>query len=126
LVWFRTTGSNIKLLVQHEARELLKQGQQQKDSMEILELLQKCNKRTISFRKAFYQLGMTKPHKQLKALDEEGEFAALANWIIHNLPPFHSTELRLKVDGAIYQASICWEVVLTTGELETLTELLEM
>jgi len=74
--------------------------------MENLKRLQECNKRNITFKQAFFKLGMTGFNKKLKELSEEEEFSALVNWTLNQLPPFHSIDLRHKVDGEIYQTSI--------------------
>ena len=75
-------------------------------SMENLKRLQECNKRNMSFKQAFFQLGMTGFNKTLRELNEEEEFSALVNWTLNKLPPFHSIDLRHKVNGEIYQTSI--------------------
>jgi len=75
-------------------------------SMENLKRLQECNKRNISFKQAFFQLGMTESNKTLRELNEKEEFSALTNWALNKLPPFHSMDLRQKVNGEIYQTSI--------------------
>ena len=81
----------------------------------MLKLLQECNKRNIAFKQAFYKSGMTEPDKQLKELSEEETFVAMANWIIHKLPPFHKYRLETERND--------WQ--LTTGERELLGELLD-
>jgi len=58
---------------------------------------------------------MTEPDKQLKELSEEETFVAMANWIIHKLPPFHKYRLETERND--------WQ--LTTGERELLGELLD-
>jgi len=71
-----------------------------------LRKLQECNKRNITFKQAFFQLGMTEVDKPLRGLNEKEEFSALVNWALNKLPPFHSMDLRQKVNGEIYQTSI--------------------
>jgi len=74
--------------------------------MEMLQLLEQCNKRELTFNQAFYKLGTTKLAKPLQEMSDEETFATLANWIIHKMPCFHSTDLRLRVNGTIYQAAV--------------------
>ena len=60
--------------------------------MENLRKLQECNKRNITFKQTFYQLGMTDVDKPLRELNEKEEFSALANWVLNKLPQFHSMD----------------------------------
>jgi len=45
----------------------------QNKGMELLQKLQACNNRTLSFKQAFSQLGMTEIGKHLKELTEKEE-----------------------------------------------------
>ena len=74
--------------------------------MENLKRLQDCNKRNITFRQAFYQLGMTEFDKKIGELNDKEEFSALVNWAMNKLQPFHSMDLRHRVNDEIYQTSI--------------------
>jgi len=74
--------------------------------MENLRKLQECNQKKITFKQAFYSLGMTNMNRPIRKLNEEEEFSALANWILNKLPLRCSMNLRLKVNDKIYQTSI--------------------
>jgi len=74
--------------------------------MEYLRRLHECNERRMSFRQAFFALGIVNDNKPLRQLNDEEIFSALANWAIHKLPILHSMILRIKVDGAIYQTVV--------------------
>jgi len=74
--------------------------------MENLRKIQECNKRNMTLRQAFFQLGMTEVDKPLRELNEKEEFSALVNWALNKLPPFQSMDLRKKVNGEIYQTPI--------------------
>jgi len=74
--------------------------------MENLRKLQECNKRNITFKQAFYKLGMTDDDKTMKELNEKEEFSALVNWALNKLPSFHSINLRQRVNDEIYQTPI--------------------
>ena len=74
--------------------------------MENLKRLQECNKRNITFKQAFYKLGMTDDNKTMKELTEAEEFGAIANWIVNKMPYYHSVDLRQKVNDEIYQTFI--------------------
>jgi len=49
---------------------------------------------------------MTEFDKTLRELNEKEEFSALVNWSLNKLPPFHSMDLRHKVNDEIYQTPI--------------------
>ena len=77
--------------------------------MEILQLLQACSKRNLNARKAFAWMGFTKPsmmNKTLKSMDDEENFACLMNWALNKMPHCKAINIRLKVDGQIYQTAI--------------------
>jgi len=60
----------------------------------------------MRFRQAFLALGIVNDNKPLKQLNDEEEFSALANWVIHKLPLLQSMILRINADGAIYQTVV--------------------
>jgi len=74
--------------------------------MEFLRRLHECNERRLSFRQAFFALGMVNDSKPLRQLNDEETFSTLINWAMHKLPSLHSMILRINVDGAIYQTVI--------------------
>jgi len=79
--------------------------------MENLRKLQECNKRNITFRQAFYRLEMTDADKALRELNEKEEFSALVNWALNKLPPFHSMDLKHKVNDAITDSMMKADVI---------------
>jgi len=74
--------------------------------MDNLRKLQECNKRNLTFKQAFCQLGIEDDDKPLKELNEKGQFSALANWALNKLRPFHSMDLRCKVGDEMYEIYI--------------------
>jgi len=74
--------------------------------MENFTRLQECYKKNMTFKQAFFQFGVTDYDKKLKGLDEKEEFSTLVNWVLHKLPPFHSMDLRHKVNKELYQTTI--------------------
>jgi len=73
--------------------------------MEYLRRLHECHTKNITFKQAFFKLGMTEDNKPMKQLNDKEEFSTLANWALNKLPMFHSMDLRLKVNGTIYQTT---------------------
>ena len=65
--------------------------------------LQECHKRNITFKQAFYRRGMVDDSVPLKHLSAKEEFSTLVNWIRHDLPEYQNMELRIEVEGMIYQ-----------------------
>jgi len=53
------------------ARHVIRIKPYTKERMDVLKLLQECNKKNIALKQAFYKSGMTRPAKQLKELSEE-------------------------------------------------------
>jgi len=74
--------------------------------MENLQMLQECNKRSITFKKAFGKFGVTRNDKLLKEMTGEEEFSALVNWAINKLPKYEEMHLRCKIDDQVYQAKL--------------------
>jgi len=74
--------------------------------MEKLGRLQECNKGNITFKQAFFKMGIVEEEKPMKELNEKEEFSALANWILNKLEPFQGMDLRFKADNKLYQTTI--------------------
>jgi len=74
--------------------------------MEFLSRLQECHTRNVTFRQAFFKLGMTEDNKPMKQLTDKEEFSTLVNWALNKMSMFNNMDLRLKVEGTIYQTTL--------------------
>jgi len=74
--------------------------------MEVIQLLEMCQKNYVNVKKAFYKNGLINLRdgaKPLKAKTEEEVFAYLMNWIGNQMANHEEVVIRHRVEEATYQ-----------------------
>jgi len=74
--------------------------------MEVIQLLEMCQKQHITVKKAFSRLGLTclqDGNRPFTKLTEDEVFAYLMNWIMNELKYEESVIIRYKADKGTYQ-----------------------
>jgi len=89
-----------------KAKSELRHHSIQQANMEVIQLLEMCQKNFTTVKQAFSRLGLLEfqdGNRPFSELTEKEEFAYLMNWIINQMKKDESVLIRYKADGNTYQ-----------------------